>query len=81
VIDELYFDGKPILIRTHAIRRARERGIAFPDQVHALLRTGKVKRFSKNGLKFIRSTSKESIICIGEDIGSMIIIKTIERGN
>ena len=40
------------------------------------------KRFGKNGVKFIGKRSKKgSVICIGEDLGYAIIIKTIERGN
>ena len=78
---ELYFQGKQIFIRSHAIKRARERHIAYPDHVYAVLKTGKVKRFGKHGIKFIRRSKKGSVICLGEDIGSVIIIKTIERGN
>jgi len=44
------------------------------------LKAGKVERFGKNGMKFI-SKSKKPIICVGEDLGQCIIIKTIERGN
>ena len=73
--------GREILIRPHAIKRARERDIAYPDQVYGVLRSGKVKRFGKNGLKFISKSKKGSIICVGEDLGDVIIIKTVERGN
>lgn len=78
---EVYFDGKPIFIKTHAIIRAREREIAYPDHVYAVLKTGKVERFGKHGIKFIKKSKKGAIICIGEDLGYIIIIKTIERGN
>ena len=80
---EIYFQGKRIFIKTHAIKRAREREIAYPDHVYRVLKTGKVVRFGKNGIKFIsRSKSKKgSVICVGEDLGQIIIIKTIERGN
>jgi len=78
---EIYFQGKPIVIKVHAIKRAREREIAFPDQVHEVLQTGKVKRFGKHGIKFIKRSKEGSIICVGEDIGHAVIIKTIERGN
>jgi len=40
-----------------------------------VLNTGKIKTFGKNGIKIIG----RSIICIGEDLGQVIIIKTIER--
>jgi len=78
-MDDVYFQGKLILIKTHAIKRALEKGIAYPDQVYLVLKQGKVKRFGKNMLKFIKRSEKGSIICIGEDLGSIIIIKTIER--
>ena len=78
---DIYFEGKQIIIKVHAIKRARERNIAFPDHVYNVLQTGKVQRFGKNGIKFISKSKKGSIICIGEDIGYAIIIKTIERGN
>ena len=55
--------------------------IAFPDQVYEVLQTGRVKRFGKHGIKFIKRGEEGSIICIGEDLGYCIIIKTIERGN
>ncbi|MFH1209757.1 MAG: DUF4258 domain-containing protein [archaeon] len=75
------FQGKQIVIKTHAIKRARERNIAYPDQVYNVLKTGKVKRFGKQGIKFIKKSKDGSIICVGVDLGQYIIIKTIERGN
>ena len=79
---EIYFQGKRIFIKTHAVKRARERDIAYPDYVYGVLKTGKIKRFGKSGIKFIGKKSKKgSIICVGEYLGQIIIIKTIERGN
>jgi hypothetical protein len=78
-MQDIYFQGKLIVIKVHAVKRARE--IAFPDQVYDVLRTGKVKTFGKQGIKFIKKGKKGTIICVGEDIGYCIIIKTIERGN
>ena len=80
-MSDIYFQGKPIIIKIHAVKRARERGIAFPDQVYDVLQTGKVKRFGKHGIKFVKRSKEDSIICVGEDLGYCIIIKTIERGN
>jgi len=80
-MDEIYFQDKPIVIKVHAIKRARQRDIAFPDQVYNVLQTGKVNRFGKHGIKFIKKGKEGSIICVGEDLGHLIIIKTIERGN
>ncbi len=80
-MDEIYFEGKQIIIKVHAIKRARQREIAFPDQVYNAIQTGKVKRFGKNGIKFIKKSKEGSIICVGEDLGYCVIIKTVERGN
>lgn len=80
-MNTIYFAGKQIVIKTHAIKRAREKKIAFPDHVYQVLKTGKVRRFGKNGIKFIKKSEKGSIICVGEDLGNIIIIKTIVRGN
>ena len=80
-MEDVYFQGKPIVIKVHAIKRAREREIAFPDQVYNAIQTGKVKRFGKHGIKFIKRSKEGSIICVGEDLGYCIMIKTIERGN
>ena len=78
---DIFFNGKPVIITVHAIKRARERDIAFPDQVYNTLRNGKVRRFAKNGVKFIMRSKTGTIICVGEDIGHAIMIKTVERGN
>lgn len=81
MIIETYFEGKKIFITNHAIKRARERNIAYPDQVYKTIKTGKVKKFGKKGIKFINKTKNGSIICVGEYNFDTIIIKTIERGN
>mgnify|MGYP001602562135 CR=1 FL=1 len=79
---EVYFNKRQILIKPHAIKRAREWEIAFPDHVYKVLRTGKLERFGKNGVRFVGKKSKKGrVICVGEDLGQIIIIKTIERGN
>lgn len=80
-MDDIYIDGKLVWVSVHAIKQARSRQIAFPDQVYEVLKTGKIKRFGKNHLKIMKKSNKGSIICIGIDVGDQIIIKTIERGN
>ena len=80
-MEEMYFEGKQIFISNHAIKRAREKEIAFPDQVFQVLKTGRIERFGKHYLKFIKKSKRGSVICIGEDVGECILIKTIERGN
>jgi len=79
-MEEIYYNGKQIFISVHAIKRARQRNIAFPDKVYKTIQCGSIERFGKNYIKFI-SKSKKPIICIGEDLGQIIVIKTIERGN
>ena len=49
--------------------------------MYAVLKTGRVERYGKSGIKFISRSKEGSIICVGEDLGNAIIIKTIERGN
>ena len=80
-MEDIYFQGKPIIIKVHAVKRARQRNIAFPDHVYTVIKTGKAHRFGKNGIKFISRSKKGSVICVGEDLGYAVIIKTIERGN
>ena len=80
-MEEVSHEGKPIFIKPHAVKRARERSIAYPDQVYAVLKTGKNERFGKHGIKWTKKSKRGSIVCVGEDIGHAIIIKTIERGN
>jgi hypothetical protein len=46
-MEEVFIDGKPVIIKVHAIKRARQRHIAFPDQVYQVLHTGKTERFGK----------------------------------
>ena len=78
---DIFIDGKPVWISVHAIKQARKRNVAYPDQVYYVLKTGKIERFGKKYLKIIKKSKKGSIICIGEDVNNLIIIKTIERGN
>ncbi len=80
-MEELYFAGKPVIITVHAIRRAKKREISYPDHVYTVLKTGRVIRFGKHGIKFVSKSRRGSIICVGEDIGYAIIIKTVEIGN
>gem|GEM_PF-1650550 len=78
---DIQYHAKPIYITVHAIKRARERFIAYPDQVYSCLQTGKVSTFGKLQLRFVKETENGSIICIGEERATAVIIKTVERGN
>ena len=60
---EVYFSGKPIFIKIHAIKRARERNITYPDHVYTVLKTGKVKRFGRRGIKFISRSTMVFDLC------------------
>lgn len=63
-----------IEIKRHTFIRAMQRGIS-PDLIEATLRRGKQQQFGKNYIKFI----KGKIICIGQIIGNIIKIITIEK--
>ena len=78
---EIIVHEKPVILSVHAIKNARLRNIAFPDQVYNVLLTGKVERFAKHGIRIIGRSKHGRILCVGEDVGYAIIIKTIERGN
>ena len=81
IMEELWFEGRPIIIKVHAIKQARRRGVSYPEQVRNVIKTGKVVRFGKKGIKFIKRSKNRSTICVGEYVGDVIAIKTIERGN
>jgi len=76
-----HWNGKIVLITDHAIIRAKQREISFPDQVYNAIQTGMMVKFGKHGVKFIKRLKEGSIICIGEIISHRLVIKTVERGN
>ena len=63
-----------IEIKHHAFIRALQRGIT-PDLIESCIKSGSIKIFGKNYIKFI----SKSTICIGEITGLKIKIITIER--
>ena len=63
-MDDLYVNGKQVIITVHAIKRAREREIAFPDQVYDVLKTGKIQRFGKNLLKFVKKVKMVQLFAL-----------------
>ncbi len=77
----ILFQQKEVWITVHAIKRARERNIIFPGMVYATILGGKLYRFGKNQLKFVKEYKRGSVVCIGEDLGPSIVIKTVEWGN
>ncbi len=74
------FQGKEVKISIHAVERAELRGIAYPFQIHEVILTGKLTRIGKHVLKFVKKGKNGCIICICEDVGDEIIVKTVERG-
>ena len=62
-----------IEIKKHALIRAMQRGIT-PDIVEATIKGGKIKKFSKNHLKFYKKYKRGIVICVGEIIGTKIKI-------
>ena len=77
----IFFQNRPVWIKVHTIKQARRRDIIFPDMVYATILGGKVQRFGKNYLKFRKKYKRGTVICVGEDVGHAIIIKTVEWGN
>lgn len=73
------FQGKVIIISNHATCRAHEREVTLPEQVYQVICTGKMKRLGKHILKFVKQAQGGSIICICEEVGNKIVVKTIER--
>ena len=66
-------------ISRHAFLRALEREIT-PDMIEATLKGGKIKKFAKRNVKFIKSYKDFDVICVGEIIGTTIRIFTVEKG-
>lgn len=69
-----------IEIKRHAFTRALERGI-HPDMIEDTIINGKVTRYGKHGVKFIKKGAKRTLICVGQIVGTKITIFTIEEGN
>lgn len=69
-----------IEIKRHAFIRSSERKIT-PDMVEATIKGGKIKRFGKNNIKFIKKYKRFTVICVGEIIGTKIKIFTVEKGD
>ena len=49
-----------------------------PDMVEATLKGGKIERFGKHNVRFIKDYKKFTVICLGQIIGAKIKIITIE---
>ncbi|HLD43308.1 MAG TPA: hypothetical protein VJB08_04980 [Candidatus Nanoarchaeia archaeon] len=64
-------------IKRHAFIRAMERDVT-PDMIEATLKGGKVERFGKHNVRFIKDCKRFTVICVGQMIGARIKIFTIE---
>jgi hypothetical protein len=76
----LFIQGKEVVISTHAAVQAMRRRI-HPEMVEATVLGGVHKHFGKRVIKFIRPFKNRTVICVGDDEGLRIVIKTIEWGN
>ncbi|MFC2133927.1 hypothetical protein ACFLTH_04860 [Bacteroidota bacterium] len=65
-------------IKKHAFDQALKRKID-PDYIESTLKGGRIKRFSKHNLKFIKKFNKFTVICVGEIKGTRIKILTIYK--
>lgn len=69
-----------IEISTHAILRAFERGI-HRDMIIATIKGGRIERFGKNRIKFVKDYKIGKVICLDEKKGpNRIEIVTVEVG-
>lgn len=66
-----------VIITRHAFLQARKRGI-YPDMIEATIKGGKQRKFGKNLIKFSKRYKKGVVICVGEIVGDIVKIKTIE---
>ena len=64
-------------IKRHAFIRAMQRNVT-PDMIEATLKGGKIEKFGKNNVRFIKDYKRFSVICVGEMIGTKVKIFTIE---
>lgn len=70
--------GFRIIIKHHVFIRAMQRKI-HPDLIEDTLKTGEMRRFGKNNVKFIKKFKNFTVVCVDEIIGDEIKILTIER--
>ncbi len=77
ILGYLYRFGKKIVITKHAYDRANKRGIA-QDMIEATINAGKIKRFGKNRIRFVKEYKHGRVVCVDEIKRNCIIIVTIE---
>ena len=64
-------------IMRHAFIRAMQRNVT-PDMIEATLKGGKIERFGKNNVRFIKEYKRSTVICVGEMVATKVKIFTIE---
>jgi len=69
-----------LVIKHHVFLQALKRGID-PDMIEQTILKGKMERLGKHGVKFINKGTKNTIICVGEMVGTVLKVITIEEGN
>jgi hypothetical protein len=70
--------GYVVIIKRHAFVRAMERGIT-PDMIDAAIRSGRIERFGKRNVRFVKEYKDFDVVCVDEMIGSRIKIVTVTR--
>lgn len=64
-------------IKRHAVIRAFERDVD-PDMIEATILGGRISRFGKSGVKFIKKYKRFEVICVGQITGLKLKILTVE---
>ncbi len=64
-------------IKRHAFIRAMQRSVT-PDMIEATLKGGKIERFGKHNVRFVKDYKRFEVVCVGQMIGTTIKIFTIE---
>ncbi len=77
ILGYLYRFGKKIEITMHAEARAEQRGITA-GMIEATINGGRVKRFGKSRIKFIKEYKRGKVVCVDEIERDRIRIVTIE---
>ncbi len=72
----MYIHNKEVVLSRHAVIQAEKRNI-FADEIEATIKGGNIERFGKKFYRFCKKYKRRTIICIGEQIDGVIIIKTV----
>ena len=77
ILKGVYLKKYEIEIKRHAFIRAIKRGVD-PDMIEATILGGKIRRFGKQNVKFIKEYKRFHVICVGQIEGLKIKILTVE---